>query len=403
MWDTARTVIGRVAAIIAVAIAGSAQAQAQVQAPAKDGAPPAWIVTATYKADVTGVADGGLDTGLHYLDDLYVTGAVDLDAAFGWTRARAHASLLNNFGGQPNTLAGSIQGINNIEVSNRRPKLYEAWLEQGIGPDATLRAGLYDVNSEFYQNEAAGLLVSPMFGVGSELAATGVNGPAIFPSTALAARLKVTTARSYAAVAVVNAHAGTLGDDDGIDLSGRDGALLIGEAGWTGSGRIAIGAWRYTREQPAIVLPGITLGSTTHVSRGVYLLGEHDLLGSADGPRHLIGFLRLGLSEGRTTPFRGGWQGGLLLQRPFAARPASALSIGAGSGVLSRTYRRSQPSELLPLDRAETIYEVTYSDELIHGVSLQPDIQYVVNPSADPTIHDAVVLGIRLTIAWRSS
>ncbi|MGU3316685.1 carbohydrate porin [Sphingomonas sp. M6A6_1c] len=392
MWQTARTAIGRAAATTALAIGGSAQAQ--------DAVAPAWTLAATYKADVAGVASGGLDTGLRMLDDLYIAGKVDLDAAFGWKRAQAHASLLNNLGGQPNRLAGSIQGIDNIEVADRRLKLYEAWLEQGIGSDTTLRTGLYDINSEFYQNEAAGLLVSPMFGVGSELAATGVNGPAIFPSTALAARFRVTTARSYGAFAVVNAHAGTIGDDDGIDLSGRDGALLIGEAGWTGSGRFAIGAWRYTRKQPAILSPGLTVGLGTHVSRGVYLLGEHDLLGTVEGPRHLIGFLRLGLSEGRTTPFRGGWQGGLLLQRPFAARPASALSVGAGSGMLSRSYRRSQPAGL---GQIETIYEATYSDEPVHGVSLQPDIQYVVHPSADPTIRNALVLALRVTIGWTSN
>jgi porin len=109
--------------------------------------------------------------------------------------------------------------------------------------------------------------------------------------------------------------------------------------------------------------------------------------------------LRLGLSEGRTTPFRGGWQGGLLLQRPFAARPASALSVGAGSGMLSRSYRRSQPAGL---GQIETIYEATYSDEPIRGVSLQPDIQYVVHPSADPTIRNALVLALRVTIGWTS-
>jgi porin len=396
MWGKARVVAGRAAAVIAIAVIGPLEARAQ------DAAPPAWTLAATYKADVAGVADGGMDRGLRWLDDIYVTGSVDLDAAVGWKRARAHASILNNLGGKPDALAGSIQGINNIEVADRRLKLYEAWLQQGIGTDATLRAGLYDVNSEFYQNEAAGLLISPMFGVGSELAATGVNGPAIFPSTALALRFRVTTAHAYGAFAVVNAHAGTLGDDGGVDLTGRDGALLIAEAGWTGSGRVAIGAWRYTRRQPAVLSPDITIGPDTHVSRGVYLLGEHDLIGTADGPHHLIGFLRLGLSEGRTTPFRGGWQGGLLLLRPVASRRASALSIGAGSGVLSQSYRQGQPDGPMPLGKVETIYEVTYSDELRHGVSLQPDVQYVANPSGDRTIRDALVVGIRLTIAWVS-
>lgn len=375
----------------------AAPAGAQETAPAR-----AWTLAADYKADVAGVAAGGQDGGLRYLDNINVVGDVDLDAAIGWRRASLHGSLLNNLGGKPNDLAGSIQGINNIEVAEPRLKLYEAWLEQGFGSAVTLKAGLYDVNSEFYQNEAAGSLISPMFGVGSELAATGVNGPAIFPSTALAVRLRVTGRRGYGTFAMVNAHAGTIGDTGGIDLSGRDGALLIGETGWTGSGRIAVGAWAYTHRQPAIVPPGVTATADTHVSSGVYLLAEHDLAGEADGIRHVTGFLRVGVSEGKTTPFHGGWQSGLLVERVFASRPASAFSIGAGSGVLSRNYRDSNPADLPPLGRTETIVEATYRDELAHGVSLQPDVQYVVHPSADPTIRDALVVGMRLTLAWSS-
>lgn len=392
----ARTALARAAIAGATLLAAPALAQ-QGNEPAR-----AWTLAADYKADIAGVAAGGVDRGARYLDNINVVGDVDLDRAIGWQRAAAHVSLLNNLGGHPNELAGSIQGINNIEVTDRRLKVYEAWLEQGFGAAVTLKAGLYDVNSEFYQNDAAALLVSPMFGVGSELAATGVNGPAIFPSTALAARLRIINGHSYAAVAVVNAHAGTIGDAGGIDLSGRDGALLIGEAGWTGSGRIAIGAWCYTQSQPEIVAPGVTPTEDMHASGGVYLLAEHDLLGHADDVRHLTGFLRLGLSEGRTTPFSGGWQTGLLLERVFAARPASAVSIGGGAGLLSRTYRSGNPPELRPLGRSETILEATYSDEVIEGVSLQPDVQYVIHPSADPSIADALVVGLRLTLRWSS-
>ncbi|MEH3046265.1 carbohydrate porin [Sphingomonas adhaesiva] len=361
----------------------------------------AFSINVIYKADATGVATGGVRRGVRFLDNLDVVADADLDRAIAWKRASAHVSLLNNLGGRPNDLVGSIQGVDNIEVANSRLKLYEAWLEQGIGERVTLRAGLYDVNSEFYQNDAAGLLVSPMFGVGSELASTGTNGPAIFPSTALAVRLRVATERHYAAIAVVNAKAGTIGDAEGVDLSGRDGALLIGEAGLTGRGKLAVGAWRYTRKQPAIIPPGVTVTDDHHLSQGIYLLAEHDLIGEAEGDaRHLVGFLRLGVSDGRTTPFRGGWQAGMLLERAVATRPASAFSLGAGNGALARSYRLSNPADLPPLGTSETIVEVTYRDEIVPGVSLQPDIQYVINPSADPTIDDALVLGIRVSIDW---
>lgn len=366
-------------------------------------ADPPFSFSIVYKADVMGVASGGAARGARFLDNLDLVADADLDRAIGWDRTTAHVSVLNNFGGRPNDLAGSIQGIDNIEVANPRLKLYEAWLEKGFGDRVSLRAGLYDVNSEFYQNDAAGLLISPMFGVGSELAATGTNGPSIFPSTALAARLRFDTEREYAAFAVINAHAGTLGDVGGVDFSGNDGALLIAEAGLTRRGKFAIGGWHYTRKQPVIVVPGVTLADATHASEGVYLLAEQDLVGTADGEgRHLAGFVRLGLSDGRTTPFRGGWQGGLLLDRPFAGRPASAVSVGMGNGALSRNYRRSNPADLPALETGETILELTYRDEIVKGVSVQPDVQYILNPSADPTIDNAFVVGLRISIGWSS-
>ena len=145
-----------------------------VPAAAQDAEPAGnpFAIKAVYKADVMGVADGGVKRGARFLDNIDVIADADLDAAFQWKRAAAHVSLLNNLGGKPNDLAGSIQGIDNIEVADRRLKIYEAWLEQGLGEHVTVRTGLYDVNSEFYQNDAAGLLISPMFGVGSELAAS---------------------------------------------------------------------------------------------------------------------------------------------------------------------------------------------------------------------------------------
>ena len=98
--------------------------------------------------------------------------------------------MLNNSGGAPNDVAGTLQGVDNIEVRTPRLRLFELWLEQSLGP-ASVRAGLYNLNSEFYADDAAGQLLAPAFGIGSELAATGPNGPSIFPSTALGVRLNV--------------------------------------------------------------------------------------------------------------------------------------------------------------------------------------------------------------------
>lgn len=363
-------------------------------------AEPVVKLSASYTADVIGVVDGGAARGARALDNLDITADVDLARAIGWRGASFHADVLNNFGGNPNDLAGTLQGIDNIEVTSQRLKLYEAWVEQALGGGVTLRAGLYDPNSEFYVSDPAGLLVNPIFGIGSELSSTGPNGPSIFPSTALAARLRMERGRGYAQAAVINATAGTLGDDDGIDISARNGVLVIAEAGITAPLRLGIGGWRYTKRQPGVIPPGVTPVEERFDAQGAYVLASFDLAGEKGDVAHTAVFARAGVSDGRTTPFSGGWQAGLLIDRLFAARPASMLSLGAGSGVLSRPYGDGAPAGSPPLTGAETLFELTYSDELLAGLSIQPDAQYILHPGADRTVKDAVVLALRFSYSW---
>jgi hypothetical protein len=72
----------------------------------------------------------------------------------------------------------------------RAVRLYEVWADWTFGAsDASMRFGLYDLNSEFDTTEARSLFMNSTFGVGHELGQTGHNGPSIFPSTSLALRM----------------------------------------------------------------------------------------------------------------------------------------------------------------------------------------------------------------------
>ena len=176
----------------------------------------AWSVA--YTADVFAGASDDVSTHGRYLDNLDLMADVDLARAFGWQGMTLHAHVLNNSGAALNDDLGTLQGADNIEVSRQRLRLFEFWAEKAW-EGGSVRAGLYDLNSEFYANESAGLLIAPAFGIGSELAATGPNGPSIFPSTALAVRGHFDLgAQSSVSVAVLNAHAGVIGDPGSVDI-----------------------------------------------------------------------------------------------------------------------------------------------------------------------------------------
>ncbi|MBY0420857.1 MAG: carbohydrate porin, partial [Parvularculaceae bacterium] len=192
-------------------VAVAAAAAAPVAEPAADESP-AFDVGVSYIGDVMAVLDGGLARKARYLDNANLTLDADLERLIAWPGALVHIDLLYNGGGNPNDDAGTLQGVDNIEVSLHRGRLFEAWMQQSFGNGHSLRLGLYDLNSEFYSTESAGALMAPAFGIGSEIAATGPNGPSIFPSTALAARLDVSLGGArYVRFAALNASAGVLG------------------------------------------------------------------------------------------------------------------------------------------------------------------------------------------------
>ncbi|WP_334162802.1 carbohydrate porin [Phenylobacterium sp.] len=376
--------------LAATAPAGAARAQAAS----------AWTVDATYTADVTGALDGTESRAGRFLDNLDIILDGDLEAAAGWRGAKLHLYLLNNSGGQPNDLVGTLQGVDNIEVSRQRARLYELWIEQSFaGGRASLLAGLYDLNSEFYATEASGLLIAPPFGIGSEIAATGPNGPSIFPSTSLALRLRGSgEGGRYAQLAVINADAGTIGDPHGPDTRLDNGALVIAEAGFGEGRRLALGAWTYTEEQDDIREAQADGSPAQSAARGAYLLAEHPLLDGGDESRSASAFLRIGASDGDTTDFRGGWQTGVLVERVFPGRPESAFSLGVEQGLLSSKGRANLRDAGIDAARAESSLEITYSDRIHPRVTVQPDLQLIRHPGGDRGRDTAVVGALRVTV-----
>jgi len=348
--------------------------------------------------DIVGVVAGGGDGRLRVLSNVDLFADLDLVRLVGWRGARAHFDLLDNRGARPNDSAGTLQGVNNIEVAGAGLRLFEAWVEQDLGRGASLRVGLYDLNSEFYSTDSAGLLIAPPFGIGSELSATGPNGPSIFPSSALAARLYVPVGRSgsFVRLGAINARAQTLGDPGGVDFSFREGLLLIGEAGHSGKRvRSALGLWTYTRGREDLAETDTGGLPLRKASNGVYATVEGDLL--ASGGRQLTTFLRVGFSSPHDTPYRAGLQAGFLLAPALTARADSQLSLGLHRAWLSDHYRAAI-SAAGGDPASETALELTYADSLIGRLIVQPDLQWVFNPGGDRAARNALVGTVRL--AW---
>lgn len=386
--------LAALALVVVVSLAGAARAEG------------ALTLSLDYKADLTGVVSGGLQRGGKVLDNLTLAADLDLDRAMGWRGGALHLELLSNSGGTPGVLAGALQGVDNIEVGRPSAKLFQAYVEQAIGERANLRLGFSDLNSEFYAADSAGLLLAPGFGIGSELAATGPAGPSIFPSTAFAARLRLAPSdSSYVQLALYNARAGVPGDPVGPDWSFDNGVLAIAEAGWTGpkigrSARLAFGVWAYSDRMDDIRETDAFGAPLKRRSQGAYAIVEQDLTGDWSGGRTATGFLKVGVSDGRTSDFSGGWQAGVLIEKPLASRPDSLLSFGISQAWISPGAVKNLRDAGGDPTHLETQFEITWSDKLSDHVTLQPDIQYIVSPGGDRSVDDALVVALRLGVGF---
>lgn len=149
--------IGLAALALALALAlPAAPAFAEEEGPITFGA--------EITVDLAGTVSGASDERPRVLTNVNLVADLDLARLAGWRGATMHVDVLDNRGGRPNDATGTLQGVDNIEVPDAGLRLFEAWVEQDLGRGATMRFGLYDVNSEFYANDGAGLLIAPQIG-----------------------------------------------------------------------------------------------------------------------------------------------------------------------------------------------------------------------------------------------
>lgn len=355
---------------------------------------PPLLLEASYTADLLGNMSGGQRRGARYLDNLDLVMEADLDAIVGWQGALLHVYGLYNNGKSLSSLVGDEQVVSNIETGTRAVRLYEAWLDQLIGDQASLKLGLYDLNSEFDSLDASGLFTGSAHGIGTDIGQSGANGPSIFPSTSLAARATVEIGHGWhLRGAVLDAIPGDPARPSRTSIKLRDGALLAveAEAPIASGGKLLVGHWRYTDAQDQLG------GGRARGAGGVYLRGEATLFREASSQGQGVdAFARLGVADGSTYRFSRFASAGLNWTGPFDGRDFDQFGLAVASAFTSAADRR-----LRTADRAETAFEITYRARLTDWLSVQPGAHYIVNPGADPSLPDAFVIGLRTQVTVR--
>ena len=358
------------------------------------------VVETALAADGFANVAGGAKRGSTALYNLDLTLSLDAGEMFSWPGATFFAYVLGNYGGSPTEYAGDLQGISNIDAPQAL-RVYELWFEQTFfDRRISLRGGLYDLNSEFYVTESALLFINATQGIGPELALTGANGPSIFPVTSLAARLRLNLAPSlYFLGAVFDAVPGDPADAGAtaVMLRRKEGALLTSEIGrqvgrphTPGYSKLALGAWTYSRPFERIA------SSRVGTSHGVYLLADTRLFSEAKAPKEGLNiFGHVGWASPRVNPVTLGWGAGLSYDGLVPGRSHDTAGIAIAAAHYGAPFLSVQRANGDPAEAMELALEATYAAAVTPWLSLQPDMQYVINSGLDSSLANAWVLGLR--------
>jgi porin len=365
-------------------------------------------VTFAYTGDLVGDASGGARRGSAFAGAAAVQLTARLGRLVGWRGARAFVFLLDTHGGAPSAVVGDVQGVSNLQASPRL-RLEEAWVEQALFRNRlSLLAGRYDVNSEFYRLQSGALFLNSSFGMGPELAQSGVAGPSIFPETSLGTRADVKPSpNTVGRVAVIDAIPADAPGHRALRLGG-DGALLLGEAALlarpdtspevrdgrfrvgrvaprTYTGKLAIGGWYYTGRFPAADPVG-GAGEPRRGSGGVYLIADQTVW-SAPAERHGTAtiFAQLGVGDRRANRIGRYAGGGATAAGVVPTRPRDMIGFAVASAHLEGR-------------RAETTLELTYDAPFGTSLTLQPNLQYVIHPG-NATASRAIVPALRVAFS----
>lgn len=346
---------------------------------------------ATYVTDVLSVVDGGIRRGTAWLGRGDLTASVD-GRVFGIDGAEFFVDVMGvnppDFSGHD---VGDAQTVSNVQADSAiRP--YEAWLSVPLGRSFTIKAGLIDLNTEFAQQDVGRAFLNSSFGIGPDFSQTGVNGPSIFPATTTAALFRYEDEKWVARVGVFDAVAGSLSNPRRtvFRIPGERGALLIGEVErkLPGEGAIQLGMWHYTTRFDLI--DPVAGGKAT--SQGGYALLGSTLARRDKGA--LLGWLRIGVASDRTNPI------GLYLGGGAAWRTVRhEIGLAVAHAQLGTPGRRARLAAEGGTDRAETTIELTYARPVTSWLTVQPDLQYVINPGWRPSRQDALVAGIRFSFS----
>ena len=376
-------------------------------------------ISPSYIGEVQGNPTGGVEHGVTY--DGVFNVAVDLDfdrLTHGLTSdLTLHANALWIHGqGLSTRKVGDFSNVSNISGYNG-VRLQELWLEQDLWRKRiSLRVGLLAADAEFFVSAYGSLFVNGTFGAFTFLGAN-VPNPPIYPLAAPGVRFAFQPTSKFRFQAGIWMGDSGAQDDDNkhgtaFRFNSHDGALILSEVQYFLNqspndrglvGTYKLGAFVHTgtfttfdsQTRADLGTGGLVRAGDNY---GIYGVMDQQLL-RAGG--HSIGlFVRAGSSPDDRSFVDWYVDGGFNFTGFVPGRIRDVAGIGVARSKVSDRFSDAQQAAGVGSFSGETVLEVTYKAVLAPWWSVQPDFQYVFNPSGQRGSRDAAVFGLRTAVAF---
>ncbi len=345
-------------------------------------------ISSYYRVDSIYNDNGGKGQGGKILDRLAIIADLDGKKILDIKDLTAHIAYYNNTGGNPEEFVGSLQGSDTMTARRNKARFYEAFVQKNLMDNkVSVLAGIRDINNEFFYAPASDLFIHEVDDI-DNISPNSALRTSIAPiSTTL--RVKVTPNEDYYIQTAVSDRNSKTDNYPGVSGFRH---LAIAEVGLTPTynslkSRFAMGYWRYKDKFSKLD----ETGSKNY--QGFYLIADGQLYkeeGSSD--QGLNGFIKAKFGTDNLVASNRTINAGLVYKGLVPNRDNSTLGFAIMNTRIDGNYRRAVQG----IKSHETTYELTYSDNILPWLMIQPDLQYVVNPSAAPRLKNAVVAGLRL-------
>jgi porin len=388
----------------------------------------------SYDAEVWGNTKGGLESGTVYTGLLDFGLKLDLEKAEGWPGASLSTTwLLLSGKNASNDLVGNFLTISNNAGFNTL-RNYELWFQQNLLDDKiSIRLGQLAADTEFVISDYAALFLNGTFGWPAFMYMNLPEGGPGFPVGTLGMRLAVQPVKWFrfqTAVFQGNVYA------QNVNLHGfrwrldsQNGFFFLEEAQFhwnqqaeeTGLlGQLKAGAWFHSAKFAEANDSGFVRGN-----HGFYFILDQMLYRN---PTKMAGNHPTDDKDRKNTDNAGGtekksdqglgWFGrlafepqdrnfigfyfdtGLTYKGIIPARDGDTLGVAFAYAHLSSGAQQAEIDEGSVGVGAEMALEVTYQAQITKWLSIQPDLQVIINPGGNQNLDNALVIGGRVSITF---